>query len=64
MPAWLVGRVSAVLAQVTDGRGKIGQLDYVDDIKQADLVVSLSGAPASPGWANLRATDGRPGTGT
>ena len=57
----LVGRVSDVLYQVTDGRGKIGQLDYVDDIKNADLVVSLTGRPASPGWATQRATGGKPG---
>lgn len=57
----LVGQVSAVLSRVTDGRAKIGQLDYVDDIKNSDLVVSLVGAPASPGWANMRAIEGRPG---
>src|SRR5688572_9665300 len=57
----LVEQVSRVLYQATDGRGKIGKLDYVDDIKNADLIISLVGAPASPGWANLKAIDGRPG---
>ena len=57
----LVSRVSAVMAQVTDGRAKIGELIYVDDIKNADLVISLVGAPASPGWANMRAIEGKPG---
>ena len=57
----LVGKVSDVLYQVTDGRAKIGQLDYVDDIKNADLVISLTGRPASPGWATQRAIGGKPG---
>lgn len=57
----LVGRVSDVLSQVTNGRARIGQLDFVDDIKNSDLVISLVGKPASPGWATMRAIDGRPG---
>ncbi|WP_422924365.1 hypothetical protein [Singulisphaera sp. PoT] len=57
----LVGRVSLLLSTVTNGRAKIGTLDYVDNIKNADLVVSLTGAPASAGFANLRAIEGQPG---
>src|SRR4051812_14588694 len=37
----LVSRVSEVLSLVTAGRAKISSLDFVDDIKNADLVVSL-----------------------
>jgi hypothetical protein len=57
----LVKLVSDVMEQATQGRGKIGTLKYVDTIKDADLVISLTGQPASPGWAMLRATDGNPG---
>jgi hypothetical protein len=57
----LVGLVSDVLNQVTQGRGKIGSADYVDDIKDADLVVSLTGAPSSPGWSTMKGSDGNPG---
>ncbi|MGP0065275.1 MAG: hypothetical protein ACLQGP_16945, partial [Isosphaeraceae bacterium] len=57
----LVSLVSEVLNQVTQGRGKIGSADYVDDIKDADLVVSLVGAPSSPGWSTMKGSDGKPG---
>jgi hypothetical protein len=57
----LVSLVSDVLNQVTQGRGKIGSADYVDDIKDADLVVSLVGAPSSPGWSTMKGSDGKPG---
>ena len=57
----LLGRVSDTLFRATAGRGKIGKLDYVDDIKNADIVVSMTGQPLSPGWAIRNAIDGRPG---
>jgi len=57
----LAGLVSDVLFKATEGRAKIGQLDYVDDIKNADIVVSKTGTPASGGWANRGAIDHRPG---
>ena len=57
----LVSLVSEVLNQVTQGRGKIGSADYVDDIKDADLVVSLVGSPSSPGWSTMKGSDGKPG---
>jgi hypothetical protein len=56
-----VDQVSELLVAVTEGRAKIAQLDYVDDIKDADLVVSLSGQPRSAGWATRGAIEGRPG---
>ena len=57
----LVGQVSDVLSTVTGGRAKISSANYIDNIKDADLVVSLTGAPASPGFANVHATEGQPG---
>ena len=57
----LVSLVSDVLNQITQGRGKIGSPDYVDDIKDTDLVVSLTGNPSSPGWSTLKGSDGQPG---
>jgi hypothetical protein len=56
-----VEQVGELLSAVTEGRARIGQLDYVDDIKDADLVISLSGQPRSAGWAIRGAIDGRPG---
>ncbi|CAN5864554.1 hypothetical protein BH23PLA1_BH23PLA1_16200 [soil metagenome] len=53
----LLGQVSQVLEQITDGRARIGRLDYVDNIRDADLVISLTGRPQSPGWAHKRAFD-------
>ena len=57
----LVGKVSDVLFRATAGRAKISRLDYVDDIKDADIVVSLTGRPASAGWAIRGAINGQPG---
>ncbi len=57
----LTGLVSDVIFKATEGRAKIGQLDYVDDIKNADIVVSKTGNPSSGGWANRGAIDHRPG---
>lgn len=54
----LVGAVSDVMFQATEGRARIGSLDYVDTIKDADLVISLTGQPASAGFS------ARPGFGT
>jgi len=57
----LVSAVSQILFQATEGRAKIGRLDYVDNVKDADLVVSLSPRPASSGVSNLQAIEGNPG---
>jgi hypothetical protein len=57
----LVKLVSDVMEQATQGRGKIGTCKFVDTIKDADLVISLTGQPGSPGWAMLRSIDGNPG---
>ena len=43
----LAAQVSDVLFRATEGRAKIGRLDFVDDIKNADLVVSKTGKPSS-----------------
>src|SRR5271157_539822 len=57
----LVSAVSQILFQATEGRAKIGRLDYVDNVKDADLVVSLSPRPASSGVSNLHTIEGNPG---
>lgn len=57
----LAAQVSDVLFKATEGRAKIGRLDFVDDIKNADLVVSKTGKPSSSGWATRGAIDNKPG---
>ena len=57
----LVGRVSVAVSQVTNGRAKISRLYYVDQVKNADLVISVSGIPPSLGWSTPNGIDGRPG---
>jgi hypothetical protein len=57
----LVSAVSQVLSQATEGRATVGRLDYVDDVKDADIVISLTGNPASAGVSQLSASDGKPG---
>src|SRR5271166_1029683 len=57
----LVSAVSQILFQATEGRAKIGRLDYVDNAKDADLVISLSPRPASSGVSNLHTIEGNPG---
>lgn len=57
----LTAQVSNVLLQATEGRAGIGRLDYIDDIKGADIVVSRTGKPSSAGWAVRGAIDNRPG---
>jgi hypothetical protein len=56
----LIGAVSEVMEQATEGRGKISSLDFVDTIKDADVVISMTGQPDSPGYA-ARPGFGRPG---
>lgn len=56
-----VEQVSELFSALTEGRAKIGKLDYVDDIKNADLVISLSGQPRSAGWAIRGAIENKPG---
>ncbi len=57
----LVAAVSQILSQATEGRAKIGRLDYVDNAKDADLIISLSPRPASAGVSNLHTIEGNPG---
>jgi hypothetical protein len=57
----LVRLVSDVIYQITEGRARIGSLDYVDDIKDTDLIISMTGNPSSPGWSTMKGSDGQPG---
>ncbi len=57
----LAAQVSDLLFKATEGRAKIGRLDFVDDIKNADFVVSKTGKPSSSGWATRGAIDNKPG---
>jgi hypothetical protein len=53
--------VSQVLFEITDGRAKIGSLEYVENIKNADIIVSMTGNFNRAGWAISGAIEGRPG---
>lgn len=57
----LLKEVSDALFQATGGRAKIARLDMVDDIKSADIVISLTGQPEPHAWATLNGFDGKPG---
>ena len=53
--------MSRVIEQITNGMAKIGTLDYVENVRDADLIISLTGQPSSAGWAHLGAIEGNPG---
>jgi hypothetical protein len=53
--------VSQVLFEITNGRAKIGNLEYVNNIKNADIIVSMTGNFNRAGWAISGAIEGRPG---
>jgi hypothetical protein len=54
-------KVSDALSKSTAGRMKIASLDSVQEVKRADIVVSLTGHPSRGGWAIRGAIEGRPG---
>lgn len=53
--------VSDQLSQATGGRARVGSLDFVDEIRAADIVISLTGDPGRSGAADLGTIDSRPG---
>ena len=53
--------VSLILEEVTDKRARIGSLEYVDSVKKADVIISLTGVMERAGWAVPGAIEGRPG---
>ena len=53
--------VSDIIEDVTGGRAKIGTFDYVESIKKADIIISLTGNFQRAGWAVQGAIEGRPG---
>lgn len=57
----MVKAVSDALERATGGRARIASLDPVNDIKDADLVISLTGNPGRAGWAIPGAIEGKPG---
>ncbi|MEO6811308.1 MAG: hypothetical protein ABI353_19530, partial [Isosphaeraceae bacterium] len=57
----MVQAVSDALKKATGGRAKISSLDPVNDIKDADLVISLTSNPGRAGWAIPGAIEGKPG---
>ena len=52
---------SAVIFDATRQKAAIKQFNYVDKIKDADVVISLTGDPRWAGWATPGAVEGRPG---
>ncbi|WZO96240.1 choice-of-anchor X domain-containing protein [Isosphaeraceae bacterium EP7] len=57
----LLKEVNDAVSQATGGRLTISSLDRVDDVRNVDLVISMSGKPASAGWAIVGAIEGKPG---
>lgn len=57
----LLKEVSDALSLATRGRASISSLDRVDNVKDADIIISMTGKPASPGWAMPGAIEGKPG---
>lgn len=57
----LLKEVSDNLELATGGRARISTLDRVDDAKDADIVISLSGRPNLHAWAMVGAIEGKPG---
>ena len=57
----LIRDASTALYELSDRRAKIDPFDYVDNIKNADLVISLTGDPGRGGWATPGGIEGRPG---
>ena len=53
--------VSDIVEDVTGGRAKIATFDYVESIKKADIIISLTGNFQRAGWAVQGAIEGRPG---
>jgi hypothetical protein len=53
--------VSNIIEDVTNQRAKIGSFDYVESIKKADIIISLTGNFQRAGWAVQGAIEGRPG---
>ena len=53
--------VSKILEDVTSGRAKIGSFNYVDNVKQADVIISLTGKFDRAAWAVSGGVDGKPG---
>jgi len=53
--------VSKILEDISDGRARISSLDYVNNIKKADVIISLTGNFQRAGWSTQGTTDGRPG---
>ena len=57
----LIKDASTALYELSDRRARIDPFDYVDNIKNADLVISLTGDPGRGGWATPGGIEGRPG---
>lgn len=57
----LIKDAGTVLHDVTGGRANIAPLDYVDNVKDADMVITLTTDPGRGGWAMLGTIEGRPG---
>jgi hypothetical protein len=57
----LIRDASTALYELSDRRVKIEPFDYVDNIKNADLIISLTGDPGRGGWATPGGIEGRPG---
>lgn len=56
---WLAD-ADPLLSRITSGRAG-GRPDFVKEIRDADIIFSLTGQPDSAAWAALAAIEGRPG---
>ncbi|WP_165221458.1 hypothetical protein [Aquisphaera insulae] len=57
----LVKDASTVLYELSEKRLRIDPFDYVENVKGADIVISLTGDPGRGGWATPGGIEGRPG---
>ena len=58
----IVKQVSDAIYEATRGRAKIGMLDNTDTVKNADIIISLTGDPLGRGGVSTLGTiEGRPG---
>ena len=57
----MIRDVSDTLFAITGGRARISSLDYVPEIKSADIIFSPTGAAGRPGFTVMSDIEGRPG---
>jgi hypothetical protein len=57
----IIHAAGKILEEVTGKRARIGSLGYVNSVRRADLIVSMTGAFDRAAWATAGQIEGRPG---